>query len=539
VILPEQHQVEFADYGEILRRRWWLIMLGVLVGVGASLFALQILPKTYTSTALVQVKSVGEDGSVANGRTSGSVNLDTEAQLVTSSRVATLARDSLHSVLSARELVKQVSVTVPPNTSVLSISFADGSPQAAQAGAQAFAESYLVNRKAVAEADLASRAEAIRDQIRNLRAQLMASNKRLASTSPKSAEHADARATSESLTSQIKDLNDQLTPLLGQGVNPGSVITEAQVPLHASSPNKQILMASGLLAGLLAGSLLAFAVDRTDRRVRGRRDLERLGLDVLTNVVTVPAIRDAGTSPAVGEGAESLRQLRNALLAQMGQRAGSVLVANASDAAGGSAVSVSLAVTIARSGANVVLVSANTVRCAVEQAFDVPVQPGLVDVLRARSDVEAAIFHVPYVPNLRAVPAGADGALSSDLLQGARFGAVISELMSTADVVVVDVAPPSVNADAQTLVTSTDGALLVATALKTKRDEVLGAVDQFRHVSARVFGSVVVYVNRERRTNATGPRQTDPDPRGRRRAASPGAETKHDSLAVEAVSTIH
>jgi capsular exopolysaccharide synthesis family protein len=501
VSVPGQTNVEFADYGEILRRRWMLILLGIVVGVGLSAAALYVVPKTYTSVALIQVKSVGEDESVANGRTTGTLNLDTEAQLVTSNDVATRAKDLLRTNTSTRDLAKKVTVTVPPNTSVLSIGFDGSSPTAAQAGAQAFADAYLADRKNSAEVDLKAQAETIRAQITDLRSQLVQSNRRLASLPEKSAARADEEATNSSLVTQIRELNSELVPLVGKDINPGSIITDAQIPRYPSNLSTELLLGSGLLAGLLAGCLLALAVDRLDKRVRDRKDLERLGLDTMTGVVGVPAIRDAGSSLANGSGAVSLRQLRNALLAQMPNRAGTVIVANASDANAGSAVSVSLAVTIARSGTDVVLLSANTVHCAVDDAFDVSDQRGLASVLRGRTDLEDAVFAVKGIPHLTVVPAGADGSLSSDLLQGPKVESVIRRLGEMADVVVTDVAPTSFNADAQTLVTASDGVLIVATAMKTRRDEVLEAVDQFRHVSARVFGSVIVSVNHERRTS--------------------------------------
>ncbi|QGN33903.1 Wzz/FepE/Etk N-terminal domain-containing protein [Microlunatus sp. Gsoil 973] len=367
--VEDRATTEFADYGEILRRRWWLIVLGVIAGVAVAVVALQIVPKTYTSTALVQVKDVGDNGAVTNGRTQSTLNLDTEAQLVTSNAVATRARTLLNVGTPARDLAKQVSVTVPPNTSVLSIGFSASTSSSAQAGAQAFADAYLANRKDSAESDLEAQANAIRAQIKDLQRQLADSNKRLATLSKGSPERSSEQATNRSLETQIRGLNSQLTPLVGQDINPGTIITDAQVPLSASNPSPKILLGSGLLAGLLAGALGAFAVDRRDKRIRERKDLERLGLDTMTGTVAVPAIRDGGSALGFGAGAESLRQLRNALLAQMPRRSGIVVVAGASDADSASAVSVSLAVTIARSGSEVVLLSANTVGCAVEQAF--------------------------------------------------------------------------------------------------------------------------------------------------------------------------
>lgn len=500
--VPGESSTEFADYGEIVRRRWPLIALGLLLGVGLAILGLHVVQKTYTSVALVQVRSVATDTSVANGRTASALNLDTEAQLVTSNDVASRAKELLGVTTTALDLSKNVSVTVPPNTSVLKIGFSASDPERARAGAQAFAEAYLANRREGVEQDLKAQASAIRDQIADAKRSLVASNKRLAPLAVGSPARADEEATNSALNTQLRDLQSALVPLTRQDVNPGVIITDAQVPQQASNPNPRLLLASGLLAGLMLGCLFAVIVDRLDRRVRGRKDLERLGLDALTGVVRVPAVRDGGTPLVNGPGAEALRQLRNALLAQIPHRAGSVLVANASDPEGGSAVSVSLAVTLARSGLDVVLLSANTVSCAVELAFGIEDRPGLVDVLRGRGSLQQCLVEIPDIPHLQVVAAGRDGSLSSELLQGPKIEAVLRELGEVGDMVVVDVAPTSSNADAQTLATATDGVLLVATALKTEREQVLESVDQLRHVSARAFGSVVVSVNRERRAAA-------------------------------------
>ncbi|QGN33902.1 hypothetical protein GJV80_14985 [Microlunatus sp. Gsoil 973] len=113
---------------------------------------------------------------------------------------------------------------------------------------------------------------------------------------------------------------------------------------------------------------------------------------------------------------------------------------------------------------------------------------------------------------------------------------MIRELAHLADVVVVDVAPTSRNADAQTLITTADGVLLVATAMKTTRDEILEAVDQFRHVSARVFGSVVVTVNRERHSSTShrgndsdGSRPTKPTSTTPRTPAPESSGARHEA----------
>src|SRR5690349_4572858 len=128
------------------RRHWWLVLALVALGVlGAAQFT-RMEPKVYESSASVLVQPIGVDTNVVGGRTKGDINLDTEAQLVHSTAVATDAGTLLRSTQRPQQLARRVSVEVPPNTSVLVITYSGPSPQAAQSGAHAFAEAYLANR---------------------------------------------------------------------------------------------------------------------------------------------------------------------------------------------------------------------------------------------------------------------------------------------------------------------------------------------------------------------------------------------------------
>src|SRR5262252_7782826 len=111
-----------VDYTGVLRRRWWVVAVCAVVGLLGAAAYLLVAPKTYTATATVFVKTTGADvgDGITGNRTSGAlVNLDTEAQLVTSGTVATIAGWSMHSSLTSWELAKQVTVTVPPNSQVM------------------------------------------------------------------------------------------------------------------------------------------------------------------------------------------------------------------------------------------------------------------------------------------------------------------------------------------------------------------------------------------------------------------------------------
>ena len=130
------------------------------------------------------VQAVEQDTNAAGGRTKGTINLDTEAQLVGSGAVAVKAAALLRSTTNPLELAHAVSVEVPANTTVLVISFEADTPQKAQAGSHAFAEAYLRNREQTARSGLDSQIKSLSLKIRQLTINLTSINARLAKAAP-------------------------------------------------------------------------------------------------------------------------------------------------------------------------------------------------------------------------------------------------------------------------------------------------------------------------------------------------------------------
>ena len=87
----------FGEYTGALRRRWWVLVLGAVIGLGLAAAYLLVAPKTYISTATVEVNQIGteSDSSLEGARLNAGVNMDTEAQLVTSQAVSSRAKVKL------------------------------------------------------------------------------------------------------------------------------------------------------------------------------------------------------------------------------------------------------------------------------------------------------------------------------------------------------------------------------------------------------------------------------------------------------------
>jgi len=148
--------LELGDYLTVLRRRWWVVALLVIIGVGAAAAYVKISPKVYTGSVLVQVNPLPNSANSVAGRTSGNVNMDNEAQIVQSQQVSELAARRLHSRLTPLALAKNISVAVPPNTTFLQIKCDAPTAPGAAACANAFGRAYLSNRSGTAASGISA-----------------------------------------------------------------------------------------------------------------------------------------------------------------------------------------------------------------------------------------------------------------------------------------------------------------------------------------------------------------------------------------------
>ena len=83
-----------ADYAGVVRRRWPIVLALTIIGLVAAFAYVQVAPKSYTGTAALNILPTGLDqaNGAQNSRvSSASVNLDTEAQLITSTTIAAAA----------------------------------------------------------------------------------------------------------------------------------------------------------------------------------------------------------------------------------------------------------------------------------------------------------------------------------------------------------------------------------------------------------------------------------------------------------------
>jgi capsular polysaccharide biosynthesis protein len=495
-VSQEADSLEFAGYLGVLRRRWWVVLVLACVGILAAGAYIAKAPKAYTATATVNVTPTGvsqtQGGAVAGGRTSGVVNLDTEAQIVKSSSVAAIAARALHTPLTPTALLQNVSVAVPANSSVLQVSCQAKSAAQASVCANAFAAAYIQNRNASAAATIDAELKTVRGELTGLEKSTTRLNLQISAFPVNSPQRVSAESQLQSATGQLKSLANQAASLSAQAAanSGGSIITKATPPATASSPKKKIILPSGLLAGLLIGLIIAFAWDKHDTRVKGARSLGNAGAPVLLSLSAKELGAEPLAPPRSPAGLEFSELARSATRA-LDQDHHLLLMAGVSPGQGTSVASANLAVALARIHSAVILVCPSGQRTArllglpQSRALDTR---GAAELAAGELSVEEIALQPAGFPGLRVV------VLAEELydLQHAQARVLAEQLRISADYTVVEAPAGTAGPDTLALAEYCGAALLTVEISVTRQPDIEEAVNRMTRLGTPVLGLVVL-----------------------------------------------
>ena len=268
---------------------------------------------------------------------------------------------------------------------------------------------------------------------------------------------------------------------------------------------KLTLMFALLLAGML-GVIGAVAASGMDRTLRDPRAVpSTLGAELLG---TLPEVRNGSelrslVAPAGAQQgadrtpfAESLSGIRSTLLLGASDAPLRALaVISSCPEEGKTTIATSLAVVLAALGKRTVLVDGDLRRPHVHRVLDVSNRLGLSSVLQGQANLNEVLRPGP-TDRLSILTAGPPSPGARELI-AARIGAVVEELKSQFDIVVMDTPPMLGFADGLNVATAADASLLVVRAGKTPREYVQMVIDQLRQVRAPVAGIVLNGVTAE------------------------------------------
>lgn len=495
--LHQPGSLELSDYLGVLGRRWWVIVTLACLGLIASGAYFKLAPRAYTATAAVYVTPTAassSSGQLANGRTSGIVNMDSEAQVVQSPVVAALAARDMPGGQSVQALEKAVSVSVPPNSGVLRIRCQDRTPADAASCAQAFARAYLQNRSAAAVTTLKAQADAVRATVDALTQNAATLTGRLQATRHNPVEHAATHAQLKSVTTQLSILSNRLASLTAQEANSsgGHILSTPIPPGQRSSPRLLLVVPAGVMAGLLIGLIAAFVLDRRDTRIHNARDVQRhLELSVLLSLSRTAARSASRLAEPGSEENLAFSDLGHDVAATLGEGQHVLAVTSASAGQGASIVAANLAVALAGMYQDVTLVCADPASMA-PGLLGLTARPGLFEILTGRADPDEVRRAPAGIPGLTVITPGAASGhvpahLRHDVVQ--RLGA---RLRSEALFTILETSATGLGAQSLALAGIADAALVVTEVRAGRRGQLTNCLNRLARLRTPVLGAVLV-----------------------------------------------
>ncbi len=256
--------------------------------------------------------------------------------------------------------------------------------------------------------------------------------------------------------------------------------------------------------GLMLAAGIAFLVEYLDDTLKTPTDIERvLGVPVIGYIAQLKIkgktadqvyVTQQPRSPV----SEAFRSLRTNLeYAGVDRPIKTIIVTSPSPAEGKTTIAANLAVIIAQSGKKVVLLDADLRRPRIHRLAGIPNRLGLSDLFRGNANLSAVGRALPQLPNLAIIPSGSLPPNPVELLGSEKMGRILSSLLETADVVVIDT-PPSMVTDAQVLARKADAVLLVIRPGYTHADTAAATLEMFTRANSRIVGVVLNRIPRNR-----------------------------------------
>ncbi|MFQ6097891.1 MAG: GumC family protein [Armatimonadota bacterium] len=303
-----------------------------------------------------------------------------------------------------------------------------------------------------------------------------------------------AKTVSDSVYTLLLEKSHEVRLAESMQLSNARVWETAAAPAHPILPRRRLNTAVGLAFGLIAGLLLAAAIEYLDDTVKGPDDAKRaLGMPVMG---VVPLVRDLDdrllhdTSGRSGL-AEAYRLIRsNVTFSSVDKPFKTLMITSASALEGKSTTCVNLGIIMAQQETKVVLVDTDLRRPVLHKMLDVHNGRGLTNALVGETSLADVVQETQF-PNLSLVPAGPIPPNPAELLSTRRAEQVLKELRELGDVIIFDSPPSGVVADAAILGARLDGTLLVIEQDTTRRPAALQAKERLEAARASLVGTIL------------------------------------------------
>lgn len=227
------------------------------------------------------------------------------------------------------------------------------------------------------------------------------------------------------------------------------VLDPARTPEKPIKPQKALVLALGLLEGLVLGLFGVAIADAMDQSIRSEEDVERKVREAFLGVVPYARqkpnakVYEAMLTKDATLTSEAFRNLRTMVdFAGVDGRATPLLVTSSLQEEGKSFVAANLAVAFSQAGERVLLIEGDLRRPSVHKKFGLSTEHGICDFLAGGTQADLAnLIQASGIPNLSVLTCGPRPPNPSELLNTPRVAALVAWADRTYDRVIVDCTP--------------------------------------------------------------------------------------------------
>ena len=271
------------------------------------------------------------------------------------------------------------------------------------------------------------------------------------------------------------------------------IVQPAVATKNINAVEHYVISGFGGLAGFGLTCLGIGYLEFRNRRLNGPDEVdEGLGIRV---VGTLPGLSSRKaldpTHPIVAQLTESIDGVRTILMHDStAKRRQVVLVTSAATQEGRTTVASQLAASLARAGRRTLLVDGDLRSPSLHALFDVPLEDGLCEVLRAEVDV-SDVIRPTHAEGLWLLTAGYCDIDAIHALATEQMQPVFDKLRAEYDFIIIDGAPVIGMSDALIFGQYSDGAILSVRRDESQMPKIHQTAELLRGVGIRIIGAVV------------------------------------------------
>ena len=377
---------------------------------------------------------------------------------------------------------------------LIQVAVSSGDPRTAAILVDAYMAAYTSVKLEASVARFDARIREIQLQIADAQAQIDAIDEKIGSSSaPTNLQAADERRALVARQASFQETLGQLQVDAALQTGGAEVVQAGFVPSEPVKPTLIKTMILALITGLGLGVGGAFALDALDGSIRRPEDLEKLDRAMVllasSRALTTPDQRPVSLSQPDNAAVESYRSLRTNVQFLGIDRELKVIQFTSSVAGEGkTTTAANLAVVLAQTGADVVLVDADLRRPRIDKVFAIDGAGGLTNSLLS---TDYLLNTTQLADHLWVMPAGPLPPNPSEILSSRRMVEIITALRQRFDFVIVDSPPVLLVSDPLAVSRQVDGVIMVVEAGKTSAAQANKAIADLEQVGAPLLGVVL------------------------------------------------